>query len=273
MTRTTPANPYTPSTPQGGGDSKLPWILGGIVALIVVVIGAAVLFWPSSDGEDTAEGTGAEAAANANQETAAVTISGEDLPALPKTENMLPAAGEDPAVGLEAPKLVGQSFDGSEVVIDPADGKPKMVVFLAHWCPHCQAEVPLLQQWIDDGKVPEGLEIYAVSTGVKSSEPNYPPSNWLAGEGWVPPILLDDDAQSAAQSWGLTGFPYFVMLDADGKVWQRGSGEVPIEEIDRLTNELVKGESSTGGGAVNDDLSSDFDPGAATTPPTSAPAG
>ena len=185
MTKTTGANPYTSSTPAPKGESKLPWILGAAVVGIVVIIGLAVLLWPSEEnGAGAGAGTGAEAAKNATQENAAVTISGEDLPALPDTGQLLPAAGEDPAVGLAAPKLVGQSFDESEVVIDPSDGKPKMVVFLAHWCPHCQAEVPLLQEWIASGDVPEGLEIYAVSTGVDSSRPNYPPSNWIASEGW-----------------------------------------------------------------------------------------
>lgn len=270
MTKTTGANPYTSANPAPKGDSKLPWILGAVVVGIVVIIGLAVLLWPS-DEKDAGAGTGAEAAKNATQENATVTISGEDLPALPDTGQLLPAAGEDPAVGLAAPKLVGQSFDESKVVIDPSDGTPKMVVFLAHWCPHCQAEVPLLQEWIASGEAPEGLEIYAVSTGVDSSRPNYPPSNWIASEGWEPPVLLDDDAQSAAKSWGLTGFPYVVMLDAEGNVWQRGSGEIPIADIQRLADELVKGQTSTGGTGSDDGLSSDFDAGA-TTVPTSAPA-
>jgi thiol-disulfide isomerase/thioredoxin len=270
MTKTTGANPYKPATPEPTGSSKLPLILGAVVVGIVVVIGLVVMLWPS-EKKDTEAGTGADAAKNASQENAEVTISGEDLPALPDTGQLLPAAGEDPAVGLAAPKLVGQSFDESEVVIDPSDGKPKLVVFVAHWCPHCQQEVPLIQEWIDSGDVPEGLEIYTVSTGVDSSRPNYPPSNWLASEGWAPQVMLDDEAQSAAKSWGLTGFPYFVMVDGEGNVWQRGSGEIPIADIQRLATQLVEGEASTGGTGADDGLSSDFDAGA-TTVPTSAPA-
>ncbi len=122
-----------------------------------------------------------------------------------------------------------------------------MVVFFTHWCPHCQAEVPALKDWIDSGGAPEGLEIYGVSTAVDETKNNYPPSNWLSQVGWQPKVLLDDPAQSAAIAYGLPGFPYFVMLDADGKVWQRGSGEIPIETIQTLTDELVAGEASTGG--------------------------
>jgi cytochrome c biogenesis protein CcmG, thiol:disulfide interchange protein DsbE len=119
---------------------------------------------------------------------------------------------------------------------------------VAHWCPHCQAEVPLVQEWIASGKAPKGVDFYSVSTGVSADKPNYPPSKWLAKAGWEPPVLADDEAQSAAQSWGLTGFPYFVMVDKDGKVWQRGSGEIPIDQIDKLANELAKGESPSGTG-------------------------
>ena len=38
----------------------------------------------------------------------------------------------DPAIGTVPPMLEGRSFDGSSVVIDPSDGTPKLVVFLAH---------------------------------------------------------------------------------------------------------------------------------------------
>ena len=32
-------------------------------------------------------------------------------------------------------------FDGAPLTIAPT-GKPMLVVFLAHWCPHCNAEIP-----------------------------------------------------------------------------------------------------------------------------------
>jgi len=247
------ANPYDksskPTSPVGGDDSnKMAWIIGGAVVAVIAVIAIVVFaFSGGDDGGDAAEGTGAQAASNADQETATVTISGEDLPGLPETGQLLAPPDQDPAVGIPIPTLTGESFDGSEVVIGADDGTPKMVVFLAHWCPHCQAEVPAMQEWIDSGNVPEGLEIYSVITGVDSSKPNYPPSSWISGAGWEPEALLDDDAQSAATSWGLTGFPYFVMVDADGNVWQRGSGEIPVSELQRLADELMSGVASTGG--------------------------
>lgn len=236
-----------PDVAGAAGDSRLRWVLGAVVLGAVVVIGLAVLIWPSG-GEPAESGSGAGAAENAVQETAEVTISGEDLPApSPDTPPGLVAVEDDPAVGLEPPKLVGESFDGSEVVIDPSDGRPKMVVFGAHWCPHCQKEVPLIQEWIEAGSLPEGVDVYLVSSAVDEAAVNYPPSNWITEVDWNPPVLLDDTASgphkpgSAAISYGLPGWPYFVLLGADGKVVQRGSGEIPVEDIDRLVGELAKG--------------------------------
>ncbi|MDH3607456.1 MAG: hypothetical protein OER12_10740, partial [Acidimicrobiia bacterium] len=64
--------------------------------------------------------------------TEAATIVGAALPRFGSTP--------DPAVGLAAPTIAGTSFDGSAVSIEPS-GKHQVVIFLAHWCPHCQSEV------------------------------------------------------------------------------------------------------------------------------------
>jgi thiol-disulfide isomerase/thioredoxin len=59
---------------------------------------------------------------------------------------------DDTACGMTAPILVGQDFDGETVRIDAASDGPTMVVFLAHWCPHCNAEVPRINQLRDEGR-------------------------------------------------------------------------------------------------------------------------
>lgn len=227
-----------PAKVTGGDRANMSWIIGGATSVVVALIAAIVFLWPSGE-DDLNAGTGAAAAANAEQEAASLVISGEDLPPLEGTG--LGAPGSDDAVGLAIPKLQGESFDGSQVTIDPSDGRAKVVVFLAHWCPNCQQEVPVVQKWIDDDAVPDGLDVYSVSTAVDSTKPNYPPSKWLSGEGWAPPVLLDSEAADAAGSWGLPGYPYFVFVDAAGNVWQRGSGQLGREELERLAGELVSG--------------------------------
>jgi hypothetical protein len=72
-----------------------------------------------------------------------------------------------------------------------------MVVLLAHWCPHCNAEIPVLNEWRDSGEVPDGLNIVGVSTAVSADAPNYPPNEWLQEMDWRWPVLADDRAPDA----------------------------------------------------------------------------
>lgn len=244
------ADPYQDLSARQAGRSRAPIVIGVAVAVVAVALVVAVILTSGGDdGAGTAEGTGAAAARDASQETATVTVQGEDLPQFTGSgAAALADPSGDGAVGRRIPTLTGESFDGSTVTIDPDDGRPKVIVFLAHWCPHCQAEVPRIQEWIDEGNQPDGVDLYAVSTAVAGDRPNYPPSAWLAREGWEPAVLLDDESGTAATSYALPGFPYFVLVDADGNVVQRGSGEVPIEEFDAAVQRLVSGGSSGSSG-------------------------
>jgi thiol-disulfide isomerase/thioredoxin len=129
--------------------------------------------------------------------------------------------------------LSGVSFDGSPVTVG-TPGAPTIVAFVAHWCPHCQKEVPLLQQWRSDGSLPAGVNWATVSTSVEPAGPNYPPSAWLAKVGWTAPVLADSADSQAAQAWGLSSFPYLVAVRADGTVAARGIGELTLDQVRTL---------------------------------------
>ena len=79
-----------------------------------------------------------------------------------------------------------------------------------------------------------------MATSTSTQQPNYPPSAWLAREGWRVPVLTDDDGSSAAQAYGLTSFPYFVFIDAGGKVVQRLAGEQPVSALQAELAKLTK---------------------------------
>jgi cytochrome c biogenesis protein CcmG, thiol:disulfide interchange protein DsbE len=152
-----------------------------------------------------------------------VTVTGAALETLPRE------GGADPAMGKEIPDLEGLSFDGEPVSITK-DGKPKLVLFVAHWCPHCQKEIPLLADYLKEKPV-QGVDVYTVSTSVASNSPNYPPSAWLETEGWEVPTLADSEDKRAADAFGLSAFPFFVAVDASGKVVARTSGELTTEQF------------------------------------------
>jgi thiol-disulfide isomerase/thioredoxin len=218
------SGPRRPSSPRTTSRrSNRTWlVVGGVVAVVVV---AAVVALLVSGGDDSSaggatDGTELEVIA----ENQAVDVIGTPLPPL--------AQGvPDAAVGTAAPGLVGQSFYDTPVEVTPGNGSPYLLVFLAHWCPHCQAEVPVLVRWNEEGGVPDGLQVVAVSTAVSEERPNYPPSEWLDEEGWPWPALADDELATAAGAYGVSGFPFLVVVDAEGNVAGRTSGEKSIEEL------------------------------------------
>lgn len=199
---------------SAGGFAVIP-IVVGVIALIAVIAIVA-----SSMGEDDKTST------EGLQQVGPVAVSGDPL-------EPLPDGASDPAVGTTAPGLEGQTFEGASIEIDD-DGRPKVVVFLAHWCPHCQVEVPKLVEWFGENGVPEDVDVYAVATGTSEERPNFPPSSWLEREGWEQPTLVDTEEGMAASAYGLSAFPFFVALDSDHQVVARGSGELSTEQWESL---------------------------------------
>jgi cytochrome c biogenesis protein CcmG/thiol:disulfide interchange protein DsbE len=197
------------------------------VIVVIAVAAVAVLALIAAVVISQVGGDDGAAVPDGTQQTQPVVVEGEALPQYTGGDN-------DPAIGTVPPMLEGRSFDGSSVVIDPNDGTPKLVVFLAHHCPHCQAEVPRMVEWASQGLVPAGVDVYGVATGTASNRDNYPPSAWLEREGWPFPTLADSDTYQAADAWGLTAYPYFVALDGDGKLVARVTGELTQEQFTAL---------------------------------------
>ena len=201
----------------------------GLAALIAVVVTR-----DDDDGDDRVDRAAPASGASADElDPAAASVSVEGAPLAPFE------GGEDPAVGLTAPTLRGTDYSGADVTIAPGTGGPMMIVFLAHWCPHCNDEIPVLLEWRDSGDMPAELQVFGVSTAVSDERPNYPPGEWLRDKGWEWPVLADDAELTAANTYGVTGFPFFVIVDADGNVAARGSGEIPIEDLDALVDEVI----------------------------------
>lgn len=198
---------------NSSGSNKTFWLIGGIVAAIAVM--AIVAIASQSGTKEVAQGV---------DEFHAVEVSGDVLPAYAD-------GAADKAVGMTAPVLTGAGFTGNKIVTTP--GAPTLLVFLAHWCPHCQREVPLLVQWNRDGLVPSGVDVIAVATSTDPASPNFPPSEWLAREEFPAlwPVMADSAEKTAANAMGVSGFPFFVLIDSSGKVAFRGSGEIEMKVL------------------------------------------
>lgn len=237
--RSKPSRPSARSAPSSGAAAppappkrSLPWLWVGLGAVIVLALGFAILSGGDDEelsvGSVPAVGDSTAAPGTAQAEVWPVTITGTPLGAFP-------GEGADPAIGQTAPTLSGYAFDGSPVAIDPSKG-PVMLVYLAHWCSHCNAEIPELLAWKASGAVPDDLQVIGITTAVDPSQPNYPPSSWMADKQWSWPVLADSETQDASVAMGLTSFPFTVILDTDGTVLTRWAGEKGADGIQQAVD-------------------------------------
>lgn len=113
------------------------------------------------------------------------------------------------------------------------------IVILAYWCPHCQAELPGLVELLRSRGVASGTSVLGLSTGIDPLRPNYPPSAWLERERWAEPTLVDDADDSALRALGMSSFPGFVFVDANGAVVLRLTGEIGAERFGQILTTLA----------------------------------
>lgn len=144
---------------------------------------------------------------------------------------------DDPAIGTRPPTLFGTDAGGTGYTISPDIDGPVMLVFLAHWCPVCDDEVPHIAELERDGRLPDDLNVFGVLTGLDAGRPNFPASTWVVDRGWPFPAIADgitfdtDPPQWAASgSFGLSAYPYVVLVD-DGVVVDRWSGGLGVDGL------------------------------------------
>ncbi len=217
----------TPSTATRLRTSAL-----ALIAIALVVALAAC----GSSGGSSATST-SSGGSGGDHEYGTVSVTGTALPRYVDSSN-------DPAVGKTIPTVKGENFAGDPTEITPTSGKAQMIVFLAHWCPHCNREAPRLAAYLKDhnGAPPANVGLTIVPTGSNAQAPNWPPSQWVVQMGLSSlNTLVDDKQQTAAAAFGLSAYPFIVMVGADGKVVERRSGEQEDGFFDQAFSSLAKG--------------------------------
>ncbi len=188
-------------------------------------------------GEDGVQPDPIEFSEEFEDQVRQVIIEGEFLPDLVDPHT-------DESVGIPIPSLIGENFDGDVVAVRPTDGVATLVVFLAHWCPHCNNEIPEINRIRDADAWPSGLRVVGVSTAVAPQRPNFPPQRWLKEKDWTYDVIADayDANRStfiAAEAFGVTGFPFMVLIDESGLIRGRWGGELGALALAELVTSLI----------------------------------
>jgi cytochrome c biogenesis protein CcmG, thiol:disulfide interchange protein DsbE len=225
MTRSSRESRREAARAREAAGARQRWLLPAIAVAVVVLAAGIALFLSNDTGGGSSERPSDLPSASAPAGGAAV-ISGTPLP-------VFQSPASDPAVGAIIPEVTTPEASIT------ADGTAKLLLFLAHWCPHCQAEVPVVQDWVDAGSLPADVELISVSTAIAADRPNYPPDAWLEGAGWTAPVI-EDPTGSVADAYGLSAFPFWVFVNADGTVAGRLTGELTAEQLDEVVVSLQR---------------------------------
>jgi cytochrome c biogenesis protein CcmG, thiol:disulfide interchange protein DsbE len=234
------------SSAQPGGSRLPSWVIPMVVLAMVAGLGiglaVGMLIGGRDDAGQAATTTGAAATSTSAGPTttvawepsdaygAAVSVTGDALPALR-------SGSVDAAVGRAMPQITGTDFAGNQLTVG-ADGRAKLIVGLAHWCPYCNNEVPILNDWYAAG-LPAGVDVVAVHVFSDPAKPHFPPAAWVEEVAFSLPLIADDESRTLVTTLGIPAVPFWLLVSADGTVMERGTGQVEAEVLDGIAEALA----------------------------------
>ena len=112
--------------------------------------------------------------------------------------------------------LVGSiTVGGQPLVRDATSATVWVMLFVQHWCPHCDGAVRAMTVW--SASKPE-VRSTVVAFNTQPWKQNYPPSDWLQSLGWRGEIVLDNAENDLARYFGVDRSPTFVVVGNDNRV-------------------------------------------------------
>ncbi len=135
----------------------------------------------------------------------------------------------------------GEDELGSDKVnISDLHGKPMVINFWAGLCPPCRAEMPDLQRFYDDfqGRVTlVGIDV-GQFTGLGSHRDA---RNLLKELGITYPAGFTND-RGVIRDYEVFSMPTTVFINAEGQVFQKWSGALTQEILERMANAMLRQE-------------------------------
>lgn len=226
------------------GTPRLPsWVIPMIVLALVAGLGVGLavgmLIGGADDSGQAATTSGATSTSGATT-TAAWEPSDAYGAAVAVGGNALPpynSEAADTAVGLPMPQLAGTDFAGNPLAIE-ADGRAKLIVGLAHWCPYCNNEVPILNDWYAAG-IPDGVDVVVLHVYADPARPHFPPASWVEELELALPLIADDESRTLVRTLGIPAVPFWLLVSADGTVMERATGQVGADVLDGIVEALA----------------------------------
>ena len=122
-----------------------------------------------------------------------------------KTETVKEASSGNEMPALTLTDLEGKTFDSKSLL---GNGKKTLFVVAAEWCPHCNTEMPHIQQFYDENK--DKVNVVVVFSNVRSSLDAV--KKYISENGYTVPAYYDADA-TVLNGLKVKGFPFNLKVN------------------------------------------------------------
>lgn len=146
-----------------------------------------------------------------------------------------PPLGGPLGVGQAVPGFSAPGLEGRVSWSDFA-GKPTVLVVWAAWCPHCQAELPIINRIATDFPT---VGIVSVATAIGQA-PGPTPRGLALQDGLTFPVAIDDAWSTVGKALGANAFPTVYLVD-HGRVRQVVQSEQTEQQLRALFQQLAGG--------------------------------
>lgn len=131
------------------------------------------------------------------------------------------------------PQVTYTLLDGRPASLAELRGKVVLVNFWATWCPYCRHEMPDMQRYWQEHRE-RGFEIvaFAQDDDVQTVQ------RFLAEKGYHFPVAMADASHGAAFG-GVSRLPTSFLIDRQGRLRKKISGQVHYARLEELAGELL----------------------------------
>ena len=157
----------------------------------------------------------------------------EDLPSDLKDENI------DSESGVEkdeiAPDFELITLTGETVKLSDYRGKKVMLNFWVSWCSPCRIEMPYMEDYYEEYKETENVEVFAVNMSHMERDRSKTVKNFVDEHQLTFPILLDEEGE-VTDLYEVRAYPTTYIINTEGIITDKINHAINEEKI----KELVK---------------------------------
>lgn len=148
----------------------------------------------------------------------------------------------DLAVGVQAgqlsPDFVLNDTTGQVIALNSLRGQPVAVIFWASWCPHCQNEMPLMQDMYDK-YADQGLAVIGVNVPGLGGDTKDQALAFIDKHDITFPVVFDEGG-SVYQQYQVQGVPNLFFIDRNGVVVANYPGAMDAQRLEDQVLQLLE---------------------------------